>query len=147
MPIDLHYICIRGKNFKWLGEPGLFETGNWKLSDELAELVVGGRVFLHTSQSERAWHGGTIISHKPAPAPEQDRKVFTYTKGDYLDVLCPGGWGQEKAVAYWDTDRVNLLSKEEYLDSTRIVPVAAGGAPAQRGSVFTNVSSRIAIKN
>jgi hypothetical protein len=40
MPVDLHYICKRGENYKYLGED-MFETGNWTATNSLSSLGRG----------------------------------------------------------------------------------------------------------
>lgn len=119
MPVDLHYICKQGENFRWLGED-LFETGNWTAGDELADLAVGGRIFLHIAQQQQAWHGGTILERRSAPAPETNRKIFTYRTDFEFRIFCSAPWSQQIAVAWWSEDRTSLLTREEYLRSVRM---------------------------
>jgi hypothetical protein len=115
MPVDLHYICKRGENFRWLGGD-TFETGNWTAADDLSSLVMdGGRVFLHTAQKEPAWHGGSLIDFHAAPSPEGKRKVFRCRRDFDYKVLCEATWGQQMAVAYWLGERSQLVTKDEYL--------------------------------
>jgi hypothetical protein len=131
MPVDLHYICKRGENFRWLGEVGLFETGNWTAGDDLAELALGGRVFLHTAQKEQAWHGGTILQSRSAPAPQQTRKIFTYRTDLDFRVFCPARWSQQIATAWWAEDRSELLTRDVYLKSARLRPSIDGQLPTR----------------
>lgn len=114
-----------------MGEAGLFETGNWTAGDDLAELALGGRVFLHTSQKEQAWHGGTILGSRPAPAPQQNRKIFTYRTDLDFHVFCLARWSQQIAVAWWAEDRSALLTRHEYLKSASLRPSIAGHPPTQ----------------
>ena len=114
MPVDLHYICKQGENFKWLGGD-IFDTGNWTASDELSSLVMnGGRIFLHTAQKEPAWHGGSLIDFRAAPAPEENRKIFRCRREFDYKILCEATWSQQKAVAYWIVERTQLVTKSEY---------------------------------
>ena len=96
MPTDLHFVCRQGLNHKRL-DPQTFESGNWKVSDDLAQSAVGGRIYLHEVQAEAAWHGGTIISWRPVPG-DKGRTVFTYLVEGFFRVKCPGRWGQERAI-------------------------------------------------
>jgi hypothetical protein len=114
MPVDLHYICKRGENYKWLGD-NRFRTGNWTAGDDLADMALGGRLFLHTAQKELAWHGGTIIDWQHASAPEENRKVFFCRREFEYGVQCIAPWSQQIAIAWWNEDRSELLSRDEYL--------------------------------
>ncbi|WP_375763893.1 hypothetical protein ACE10X_44515 [Bradyrhizobium sp. Pha-3] len=116
MPIDLHYVCKRGDNFRRVSGD-LFETGNWTASHRLAVLAVDGRIFLHHSQKDMAWHGGTIVSFRSAPPPEQNRKIFTYRMDRDYRIFCEAAWSRQIAVARWNRDRTKLLNEEDYLDT------------------------------
>lgn len=120
MPVDLHYICKRGRNFKWLSDE-IFETGNWTATDQLAALVMdGGRIFIHTAQKEPAWHGGTLIDVRAAPEPEEDRKIFRCRRDFDFKVACPVVWAQQRAIAYWIGGRTQLITRQEYLQAIKI---------------------------
>jgi hypothetical protein len=114
MPVDLHFICKRGEKFKRIVE-NLFQTGDWTATDELADLAVGGRVFLHHAQRERAWHGGTIESWKAAPAPDMERKIFIYRAEFDYKQHCKATWARQRAIARWNTGRTTLLKDSDYL--------------------------------
>ena len=115
MPIDLHYICIRGENHRMIWD-GVFDTGNWTLGIETCELAIGGRIFLHEMQKSAAWHGGTITGFRWAPKPENRRKIFTYEpEGMDYRLHCPTRWSRQRAVAWWNEDRTKLMTQTEYL--------------------------------
>jgi hypothetical protein len=95
MAVDLHYICKHGLNHKHLGDQ-VHESGEWTATAETAQEAVGGRIYLHERQKDRAWHGGTIISWRLAP--DGERKIFTYKVDGDFRISCPGNWGQERAI-------------------------------------------------
>jgi hypothetical protein len=95
MPTDLHFICQHRQNHRSLGNQ-VFETWEWSVSDEVAQEAVGGRLYLHEHQKRPAWHGGTITGWRPSGTP--GRKIFTYTVDEPFRIICPGNWGQEKAI-------------------------------------------------
>lgn len=95
MPVDLHFICKQGENHFHLRNQ-IHETGNWVVSDEVADQAVGGRLYLHERQAASAWHGGTILRwHRSL---NESRKIFTYKVDGEFRIACPGGWAQEKAI-------------------------------------------------
>jgi hypothetical protein len=118
MPVDLHYICKRGENYRYLGED-MFETGNWVATNLLSSLALGGRVFLHVAQKEPAWYGGTILRYRSAPSPESSRKIFACRRDFDYKVLCPSRWGREKAVARWNDERKLLMTQREYIKAIK----------------------------
>lgn len=95
MPIDLHYVCKHGLNHRHIGDQ-VHESGEWVATDDLATEAMGGRLYLHEHQRDRAWHGGTILSWRAAP--DAKRKIFTYRVDGHFRINCPGNWAQEKAV-------------------------------------------------
>jgi hypothetical protein len=118
MPVDLHYICKRGKNCHFLPED-FFETGNWVAGELLSSLAHGGRIFLHVAQKEPAWYGGTILRHRSAPPPESSRMVFVCRRDFDYKVLCPARWAREKAIARWNDDRTMLMTQVQYMKAIR----------------------------
>ena len=106
MPVDLHYICKLGDNYHYLGDD-MFETGNWVATDLLSSSAVGGRIFLHKAQKEPAWHGGTIISYRSAPSPEEDRMVFVCRREFDYKVRCPVPWGWGKGCSPMERRSIN----------------------------------------
>ncbi len=94
MPTDLHFICKHGLNHEHL-EGNAFETGEWVVSEQVADEAVGGRIYLHERQNDPAWHGGTITAWR---TEEDDRKVFSYVVDGPFRVRCTENWGREKAI-------------------------------------------------
>ena len=115
MPIDLHYICKRGEQFKLVGDK-LFETGDWILGKHLVSKVVGGRIYLHRNQKSEAWHGGTIREVIPVPDPR--RAKFIYVADIPYTVLCPINWGRQRAIIHWNDDRSALETPSRLLESS-----------------------------
>jgi hypothetical protein len=118
MPFDLHYICQSELNYTDLGGD-TFRTGNWVLGKFLSARVVGERIFLHRSQTEDAWMGGTVVEVHGAPSPEENRKYFICHRNIDYDVVCPTPWAQSKAVARWNDDRSKLITPREFINAMR----------------------------
>ena len=96
LPTDLHFVCKLRENWSNLGG-GQFETGNWHVAKNVADEATGGRIHLHETQGDPAWHGGTIVGWRPHPT-EQGRLIFTYVVDGDFRVRRRDGWGQEKAI-------------------------------------------------
>jgi hypothetical protein len=92
---DLHFICKHQKNWSML-DAERFESGNWVVSEKMANEAIGGRIYLHERQKDAAWHGGTITQWRPWSDPK--RKIFSYKLDGDFRVRCDSGWGNEKAV-------------------------------------------------
>jgi hypothetical protein len=118
MPIDLHFICKRNENYEYLGD-SKFESGNWVATDLLSSLAIGGKIFLHISQREPAWIGGTILDYRPAPKPQERRKVFICHRDFDYKLLCPVPWAREKAVARWNSDRTETMTARDYIKAIK----------------------------
>lgn len=95
MTHNLHLICKHGANHSHLGNQ-MFETGNWAVANKTADLIVGGRIYLHEKQSQPAWHGGIVVGWRASN--EAGRVAFTYRVDGPFRTKCPGGWGREKAI-------------------------------------------------
>jgi hypothetical protein len=94
MSTDLHFVCPHRKNWTKIDE-STFETGRWSVSEATAREAVGGRIYLHETQSAPAWHGGTIRAWRALPT---GRVFFTYAVDGPFRTVCKDGWGQEKAT-------------------------------------------------
>lgn len=94
--MELHLICKHGDRHSRI-EGQTYETGNWSISDDTANELIGGRIFLHEKQDEAAWHGGAIKSWRVSPE-DPTRKVFTYEVDGPFRIKCKSGWGREKAI-------------------------------------------------
>jgi hypothetical protein len=94
--LELHFICQHGLNHLHLKDEGRFESGDWYVSDDVANEAIGGRIFLHEKQSSPAWHGGRIVAWRPTK--NLTRKIFTYEVDAPFRFVCRENWAQEKAV-------------------------------------------------
>lgn len=95
---NIHFICKRGENHANI-EGRTFRTGSWSVSDKEAEKLVGGMIYLHETQKDKAWTGGKILRyHVHESGPDKGRKVFIYQQAVDFRVVCPGPWGQEKCI-------------------------------------------------
>ncbi len=56
---SIHFICRGELGVTPLKHP-IYETGEWDVSREDAERLVGGMVYLHETKSERSYFGGRI---------------------------------------------------------------------------------------
>lgn len=95
MTLHLHFICKQGMGHKKIGDQ-LFESGDWVVSEKIAEESIGGRIFLHEHQNENAWHGGQITAWRRAHDPI--RIIFTFHVDQPFRVKCTENWAQENAV-------------------------------------------------
>lgn len=90
--LDIHLICHDSHMLDDKGD-GLFETGNWRgISPEDCDAAIGGRVYLHRTRFEVAYHGGTIMKWWVPEGVEEKRKRFLF-RADAPLVACP--------IAHW----------------------------------------------
>jgi hypothetical protein len=86
--------------------PGEWESGYWVVSEETAERLVGGDLYVHSSQSEPSHFGGRILSyrvHRDPTKPDIDgRLVFRIKPSPAHKGFVPGreGWGMEKKIVW-----------------------------------------------
>ena len=57
----LHLICRAGLNVRTVTFP-VFDSGDWLLSAEDADRMVGGRLYLHEKKSAPSYFGGLVRS-------------------------------------------------------------------------------------
>ncbi|RWP14866.1 MAG: hypothetical protein EOR01_30620 [Mesorhizobium sp.] len=96
MALELHFVCPHGLNHVHKREEEQFESGNWVVSNNLADEALGGRIFLHETQSSPAWHGGKVVGWRDSA--KEGRKVFTYVVDGPFRFVCRENWAQEKSV-------------------------------------------------
>ena len=95
MPDDVHFICRQGDGHRMIDrELSTWESGQWTVGDATADRLIGGRLYLHERQDERAWHGGIIEAWRPVEG-NPSRKIFTYRVDGPFRVLHREGWAQE----------------------------------------------------
>ncbi len=78
-----------------------WESGNWHVSQEKAQSLVGKRIYFHEKQAEPSYFGGLITGFHVLPAdhPENPgRIVFVFTRDDEGKGFRAGstGWGNEQ---------------------------------------------------
>jgi predicted HNH restriction endonuclease len=76
----------------------IWETGFWKVSDETAESLVGGKIYVHKGQKVPSHIGGKVISFRSEAG---GRKVFRFRADSKLrNVVATTGWANEKRVVW-----------------------------------------------
>src|SRR5450759_2732399 len=82
---------------------GEWESGDWVVSEETAQRLVGGLIYLHRAQDEPSHFGGEILSfHVLSSGPEAGRIVFRFRAA----ISCKGvkagreGLGNEKKIVW-----------------------------------------------
>lgn len=77
-----------------------WESGDWVITPQRAQTLVGGNVYFHRGQKERSHFGGAITGFRviAAPHPNAGRLIFEFTFDDACrDVPSPSsGWGNEQ---------------------------------------------------
>ena len=81
-----------------------WESGYWKVAEETAKRLIGGRIFLHTSWSEPSHFGGHIDAftiHR-APGTEVDGRIIFYFTAEEngKHVVAPPGASGEKRIVW-----------------------------------------------
>ncbi len=62
---------------------GLYESCCWKyLDDVTCQRLVGGKVYFHPSQAEKAYMSGTIVSFKPAGKKRENSVIILFRKDE-----------------------------------------------------------------
>ena len=86
--------------------PGEWESGYWVVAEETAHRLVGGDLYVHSSQSEPSHFGGQILSyrvHRDPDRPDVDgRLVFRIKPSPAHKGVLPGreSWGMEKKIVW-----------------------------------------------
>lgn len=76
-----------------------WESGYWAISEDTAQKLIGGDLYLHRAQNEESYFGGEILSyHVHASGPEAGRIVFRIQFDPKYKGVKTGreGWGNEK---------------------------------------------------
>ena len=78
-----------------------WESGYWVVSEDTAQRLIGGQIYLHDGQNEPSRFGGTILSYRVHRGDSLDgRLVFRFR----ATPECKGvvaereGWGNEKKI-------------------------------------------------
>ncbi len=82
---------------------GLWSSGYWKVTEETAAKLVGGRIFLHSAWAAQSHFGGTITSfsvHNTQGTDVHGRIVFAFTVlPTGRGIKAPPGAAGEKRIA------------------------------------------------
>lgn len=84
---------VRGSN-DW-------ESGNWDVSQEKAQLLIGKRIYFHEKQADPSYFGGVISGFRVLPADHPEtpgRIVFAFTRDNEGKGFRAGsaGWRNEQ---------------------------------------------------
>jgi hypothetical protein len=81
-----------------------WESGCWPVSEETAQKLIGGTIYLHRSKQQPSHFGGEILSYRVEPSDTQAPcVVFTLR----ADADCKGiktdrkGWSKDLKI-FWD---------------------------------------------
>jgi hypothetical protein len=97
--MDIHVIARKRLGLSKVSDL-IWDSAAWAVSDNTAKALVGGKIYLHETQSSPAYLGGEIISYEIDGAIFPSRKVFRFK----YDPKCKGvttpksGWSQEKKI-------------------------------------------------
>ncbi|GAN81472.1 hypothetical protein [Acidocella aminolytica] len=95
--IRLHVIAKSGQqsgNLTHIGG-GVFESGRWHITPDIAEKAIGAELHLHEYQDKTSWFAGIILGWRPADVP--DRVFFKLKKNPGLSKSQKEGWGNEQS--------------------------------------------------
>ena len=101
MAIVVHFIERMGHVRCLDKAQSLYESGWWAISEQTAQELVGGRLYLHKAQDKPSFFGGTIQSCRVETEGEwPGRVLFTFV----ADLAGKGvragkdGWGMERKI-------------------------------------------------
>jgi hypothetical protein len=97
----IHFIERAGNLNRVDAEQQEWESGYWKVSEESAQHLVGGEIYLHKSQVEPSYFGGKIISYRvQSGGPDDGRMIFRFRAAiEFKGVrTAREGWGNEKKI-------------------------------------------------
>jgi hypothetical protein len=77
-----------------------FESGDWTISEERAQLLIGATVYFHESQTGPSYYGGKIIGFCVIPfgSPNAGKIVIKFDRDEAaIGILTDReGWGNEQ---------------------------------------------------
>lgn len=81
---------------------GIWETGNWSVSDDTAASLEGGMIYVHKGQLLPSDIGGKVMSFRSVGKYSDNRKIFTFKSIAAEKGVLAGrdGWGNEKKVVW-----------------------------------------------
>lgn len=99
--VAIHLIEGYGKIEQIDRDNKMYESGDWKVSETIAQELVGGRIYLHSHQSDPSFFGGKITAHRAIKEGDNaGRIIFTFhSLLECKDVTTSkSGWGREKKI-------------------------------------------------
>ena len=91
----IHLLCKKGENLKeTVQKSGIWDSGNWVVTADEAQRLVGGTLYLHETKGKRSYFGGRITGFRPIVTNDKikERTIFTF---EFLpqakDVAWPAG--------------------------------------------------------
>ena len=78
-----------------------WQSGYWKLTEQVAKELVGGELYLHKAKRKASYFGGVIDHyHVQTEGPFKGRIVFTFTASMQFKNVKTSfeGWGMEKKI-------------------------------------------------
>jgi hypothetical protein len=100
------HLIERITNVKLLSkEKNEWASYSWVLTEETAQKLVGGEIYLHKGQDKPSHFGGKILSYELLPesaGKEAGRIVFNFCAGLEFKNIKAGkeGWGMEKKIVW-----------------------------------------------
>ena len=85
--------------------PPEFESGDWSVTIDRAESLIGGDLYLHTNQSAPSHFGGRILSYRvhEERSPLAGRVIFRFAFTEpYRGLISRDGWGAGSEKKYVD---------------------------------------------
>ena len=83
MPTAICFIEKMHKQRQLVPRGSEWESGNWDVSVEKAESLIGKRIYFHSKQAEPSYFGGTITACRVLPLDHPEtpgRIVFTFVR-------------------------------------------------------------------
>jgi len=78
---QIHLLCKKGAHLKeTVQKSGIWESGNWIVTADEAQRLIGGTLYLHETKGERSYFGGRITGFRPIVTDDKikDRTIFTF---------------------------------------------------------------------
>ena len=77
----IHLLCKKGEHLKeTVQKSGIWDSGNWVVTADEAQRLIGGTLYLHETKGERSYFGGRITGFRPIVTDDriQDRMILTF---------------------------------------------------------------------
>lgn len=103
---SIHFVERKNNVTKAQDYPGEYESGYWVINKETAERLVGGNLYLHSTQDAESHYGGVIQAWRVIESDERPdikgRIVFRIKPTQAHRGVKAGreGWSQEKKIVW-----------------------------------------------